>query len=278
MTVLDTAGNVGPSYTPDIGVDTVPPKVTASISGTTVTLNVSDSSDGGSGLWKPNNGIPTGVNKIQQQALFSIVYDQNLIKQGLNLALLVSAHQTISITITAMRQAWLWSQTFSVDIGNATGNIVAYCIEDNAWNVTRGVYPSDPVGCFSSTNMNLFQPSRPTRLPSNSCNSKPVWLLSLRKCYQLPASVVSSQTISQRSSRTSTMQVMPILSTGLLQQHSRIPTPNTNGYYYFSNIAGNTLSINNTQLVLDQKQSSSEEISKSIQTLTTLVQTRLSSS
>lgn len=63
VTVSDTAGNVGPSYTPDIGVDTVPPKVTASISGTTVTLNVSDSSDGGSGLWKPNNGIPAGVNK-----------------------------------------------------------------------------------------------------------------------------------------------------------------------------------------------------------------------
>lgn len=63
VTVHDTAGNIGPAYTPNIGVDTVPPKVTASISGTTVTLNVSDSSDGGSGLWKPNTGIPSGVDK-----------------------------------------------------------------------------------------------------------------------------------------------------------------------------------------------------------------------
>ncbi len=27
----------------------------------------------------------------------------------------------------------------------ATTNMVAYCVQDNAGNVTRGVYPSDPV-------------------------------------------------------------------------------------------------------------------------------------
>ena len=42
VTVHDTAGNIGPAYTPNIGVDTVPPKVTASISGTNVTLKISD--------------------------------------------------------------------------------------------------------------------------------------------------------------------------------------------------------------------------------------------
>ncbi len=72
VTVYDTAGNIGPAYTPDIGVDTVPPKVTASISNTTVTLNVSDSADGGSGLWKPNNGIPVGVNKNPPTSLYPV--------------------------------------------------------------------------------------------------------------------------------------------------------------------------------------------------------------
>lgn len=52
VSVEDTAKNIGNSYTTQVGVDTIPPKVTASISGTTVTLNVSDPAEGGSGLWK----------------------------------------------------------------------------------------------------------------------------------------------------------------------------------------------------------------------------------
>jgi hypothetical protein len=63
VSVQDTAGNIGTTHTTQIGVDTVPPKVTASISGTTVILNVSDPSEGGSGLWKATSSMPSGVSK-----------------------------------------------------------------------------------------------------------------------------------------------------------------------------------------------------------------------
>lgn len=46
VNVRDTATNTGPAFTPDIGIDTIPPKVTATTSGTssatTVNLVVTD--------------------------------------------------------------------------------------------------------------------------------------------------------------------------------------------------------------------------------------------
>jgi hypothetical protein len=44
------------------------------------------------------------------------------------------------------------NQAVTVNIGNSA-NVVAYCVEDNAGNVTRGYYPSDVIGCFSVSNM-----------------------------------------------------------------------------------------------------------------------------
>jgi hypothetical protein len=62
--VRDTAGNqLFPGFTPIVRIDSIPPKVTASISGTTVNLIVSDPVEGGSGLWKASSSVPTGINK-----------------------------------------------------------------------------------------------------------------------------------------------------------------------------------------------------------------------
>jgi hypothetical protein len=57
VNVQDTAGNIGTPQSLQVGVDTVPPKVTATRSNTTVTLSVSDPAEGGSGLWKAASSV-----------------------------------------------------------------------------------------------------------------------------------------------------------------------------------------------------------------------------
>jgi hypothetical protein len=60
--IEDTAHNKSSNLVVDIAVDTYAPRVVPTISGTTVTLTVTDA--GGSGLWKPGkagNALPGGM-------------------------------------------------------------------------------------------------------------------------------------------------------------------------------------------------------------------------
>jgi hypothetical protein len=36
---------------------------------------------------------------------------------------------------------------------NTETHKIAYCIQDNAGNITKGIYPNPPVACFSATNL-----------------------------------------------------------------------------------------------------------------------------
>lgn len=77
--VMDTANNISlESFAPDFGVDSTPPKLTASTSGSTVTLTFTDNDIGASGFWKPlsafGDTLPTGVLKGTTTSSNAIVY------------------------------------------------------------------------------------------------------------------------------------------------------------------------------------------------------------
>lgn len=77
--VIDTANNISiESFAPDFGVDSTPPKLTATTSGSTITLAFTDNDTGASGFWKPLSAfgdvLPTGVLKGTTASNNAIVY------------------------------------------------------------------------------------------------------------------------------------------------------------------------------------------------------------
>ena len=128
VSVEDTAKNIGNSYTTQVGVDTIPPKVTASISGTTVTLNVSDPAEGGSGLWKAASSMPSGINKT------GVVVHKVIGKNDPNpfgVTCVTPVNQTNYYRFGESGST-LTHAPVSVNITNANTNVLAYCVEDNA--------------------------------------------------------------------------------------------------------------------------------------------------
>lgn len=79
LRVVDTANNISDqSFAPDFGIDSTPPKLTATTSGSTITLSFTDNHAGASGFWKPlsafGDTLPTGVLKGTTTSNNAIIY------------------------------------------------------------------------------------------------------------------------------------------------------------------------------------------------------------
>ena len=77
--VIDTANNISiESFAPDFGVDSTPPKLTATTNGSNVTLSFTDNHTGASGFWKPLSAfgdvLPNGGFKGTTTASNAIIY------------------------------------------------------------------------------------------------------------------------------------------------------------------------------------------------------------
>jgi len=59
--VQDTATNIGSSFAPDFGIDSLPPKLEASKTTNSVTLTFTDNHTGASGIWKFSDTVPVGT-------------------------------------------------------------------------------------------------------------------------------------------------------------------------------------------------------------------------
>jgi len=138
--VIDTAGNQSDSSTPlNISIDTDPPIVTITPSGGSVTIEATDNL---SKIWKT---APTtsGIiyKKIAKTLASSSLYDENC-------GVLSPIYASISdASPQSVAQA-----TTTLDTAN---QVLSYCVQDNAGNVTRGIYPSELEGCFSASNMSI---------------------------------------------------------------------------------------------------------------------------
>lgn len=149
--VRDTAHNLSSQIPPfDVRIDSEAPIVSVAESGSadsrTLTLNVTDNI---SKLWKTTTAPAGAINnsgiiyrigpKAQTQAL---MFDENCNTSGRYATL--SETQTTSVLTT---------KTLTIPNINTNTSVMTYCVQDNAGNVTRGMYPAEKGGCFSATNM-----------------------------------------------------------------------------------------------------------------------------
>lgn len=79
LKVQDTAGNKSTSpLTANFGIDSTEPKLTATTSGSTITLAFTDNHTGASGFWKPLSAfgdvLPSGVSRGTTAANSAILY------------------------------------------------------------------------------------------------------------------------------------------------------------------------------------------------------------
>jgi hypothetical protein len=62
LKVKDLADNISAeSFSPDFGIDSIPPKLTATKTTNSVTLSFTDNHPGASGLWKFSDNIPVAT-------------------------------------------------------------------------------------------------------------------------------------------------------------------------------------------------------------------------
>ena len=162
--VWDTAGNLGTSLQTDIGIDTVPPKVSIVPATNSVTLTVTDTV---SGLWRPATlrplpstiqNIPSAKSLLYRTAT-KAAYQTNPTSIAFDAQCGIVPDNADYYGYRGEPTAPSTSQSATLPITgvtnsiNTTSNVIAYCVQDNAGNVTRGVYPSDPIGCFSENTL-----------------------------------------------------------------------------------------------------------------------------
>jgi hypothetical protein len=252
--VWDTVGNVSDdSFAPNIGVDSIPPTLTATQSGSTVTLTFNDPH---SGFWKPlsafNDVLPTGMSK--DVAILYKKVQRGTFEFDANCSIPVKNTNYYKYTEVAPGH----SQTITQTLG--TNEVIAYCIQDNAGNINRGYYPNEVIGCFSASNMSP-KPLLST-LPTSTYYAT---LLNSRLTSTLPDGEKYGYSFSENSSQASCFrgilsnnattlvanQYTPRTDTTLSNwETSRASlkntnTPNTSGYYFYSytSASNNTLSI-----------------------------------
>lgn len=231
--VIDTASNKSQTArTMNLGIDAEAPKVTLTDTGAannkTLTINVTDSL---SKIWKTTTAPTVGTNisgivykKVPKANADTALYDESC---GITTPVYAPVTDTSGQTTT---------QAVINNI-NLTNDVVAYCVQDNAGNVTRGIYPSESVSCFSATNM--------TTIP-NLTNYKT--LLQTRKTANQYGYGLSEDTtnaacfrgiLSSNIATLVTNQYSPSSSLTLdWSQPAKLKntnTPNTNGYYYYVN-------------------------------------------
>ncbi len=138
--VQDTAGlKSSVPINIDIKIDSIAPKVVPSSNGTSVTLVLTDT--GGSGLWKP-------LTSYTQNASAGIASGAVLYKTGSKTdASVPFASETCIARNNAdyykINEASSSAQTVQLAVSGVTNDIntttavLAYCVQDNAGNVTR---------------------------------------------------------------------------------------------------------------------------------------------
>lgn len=151
--VVDTAGNVSPTQTFTLSLDTKSPIVAvteSAISGATRTLTLT-ATDTDSRIWK-NRTAPTGAQPNTNGIIYRMGPKENA--ETLAFDAECSVTPATSNFANVLESATLQtSATVSIPSVNTTTTIVAYCVRDNAGNTTRGIYPVLTDSCFSATNM-----------------------------------------------------------------------------------------------------------------------------
>ena len=273
--VIDTANNISDqSFAPDFGIDSTPPILTATTSGSTVTLTFTDNHTGASGFWKPlsafGDTLPTGVLKGTTASNNAIVY-RIWPKTSLSTLEFGADCSPLPVKNTNYYKyketpGPSTTQTLTLSSFDTANNVVAYCIQDNAGNINRGYYPNQVTGCFASTNMTTIPTLSPPTLATHYAP-----LLKTRLNTPTSATFTDNQKYGYSFSENSTdagcfrgilsnnvttlvtnqLNPKPTSTTTLsnwttdLATIKNTTTPNTNGYYYYSYTGGtnNTLSI-----------------------------------
>lgn len=149
------------------------------------------------------------------------------------------------------------SATATINNFNPTVNVLTYCIQDNAGNVARGVYPNVAQACFSASNMatlptiDTYKSLTLTRLNSGAnTNQKYGYAFSENtsdaNCFRgILASNITTLVANQLTARDSATINWVDGPNGPANVKGT-STANTNGYYYYASIPGNNLTINSS--------------------------------
>lgn len=131
---------------------------------------------------------------------------------------------------------------------NTSNTVVTYCVKDNAGNVTRGSYPTVGDACFSASNMqavpnfDTYKDLLITRLNTNKYGYSFSENTADAQCFRgILANNVATLIANQLTPRTETALDNWDTSRALVKNSSN---RNTNGYYYYSYTANDTLKIN----------------------------------
>lgn len=126
--------------------------------------------------------------------------------------------------------------------------VIVYCVKDNAGNVTRGSYPTVGDACFSASNMptvpnfDTYKDLLITRLNTNKYGYSFSENTADAQCFRgILANNVATLIANQLTPRTETTLDNWDTSRALVKNSSN---RNTNGYYYYSYTANDTLKIN----------------------------------
>lgn len=264
VSVRDTAGLVSSPMSVAIGVDSVAPKVQINIptTGGSFSMTVQDPAEWWSGLWKPGSlrPLPAGVLRfptapsvlyktfskaayIANPSLFE--FDDNCSMPAADNA---DYYMIGQLNPSVALAAQLVPSTPMTGIQNSfatTTQMIAYCVQDNAWNVTRGVYPSDPVGCFSASNMSTM-PKIDTALANTSLRLSDTALADHKKYgYWLSEDITEAacfrSLLSTNINTLVTNQFSPETSPDVSWDKPSyikwltVPRRNSSGYYYYAN-------------------------------------------
>lgn len=145
--VSDTAQNKSEILSPlDVRIDTNPPVVNVTQAGTTLTFRISDVL---SKLWK-TSVAPTGSKNK-----YGLIYRTGPI--GNAQTLMFGDDCGVTGQYAGINESTSPSLVSTQDVMipniNTGTTVVAYCVQDNAGNVTKGTFPVSLNACFSSSNM-----------------------------------------------------------------------------------------------------------------------------
>jgi hypothetical protein len=256
--IADKAGNQSPTKTLTLPLDTKPPTITVTESGTWALKSLTlIASDADSKIWKTTTPPSDAKNT---KNFNGIVYRVGP-KSNLSQLLFDDTCDSVeNFALPSETQAATFPSQATLSLVNidAVWQVVTYCVRDNAGNTTRGIYPAMIDSCFSATNMPIvptidtYKDLLKNRLASSVNDNQ-------KYGYSFSENAVDAGCfrgiISQNITTLIANQLVPRTNTTLsnwtfdLATIKNTPnTPNTDGYYYYSFSSGinNTVSITST--------------------------------
>jgi len=268
LKVQDTAGNKSTSpLTANFGIDSTPPRLTATKTTNSVTLNFVDNGSEDSGIWKSHDTTPVNTGILKGGENNKILYRIGSKSQLASLEFgekcsplpdVQTAFYKYSETASAPT-----TQTLTLNSFDVNNNIVAYCVQDNAGNINRGYYPNNLTGCFSSSAMptiptlspstlaSHYAPLLKTRLTSSTLSNNEKYGYSFSEnptnasCFRgILSTNITTLVTNQLNPRPAGEITLDNWSTKL-STIKNTTTANTNGYYYYDldTTTNNTLTI-----------------------------------